>query len=79
MVPELASFNVELNGSPDGPHGPHFFPVTAMNWRLPGATCQATAEEMGCHLVTVGILPTIREALLNSDHMSKMVRYQALE
>lgn len=77
VVPELASFNVELNGSPTALAGRTFsrlFDELDATWR----DCQATAEEMGCQLVTVGILPTIREALLNSDHMSKMVRYQAL-
>ena len=28
--------------------------------------------------MTIGILPTIKDAMLNSDHMSQMVRYQAL-
>ena len=77
VVPELASFNVELNGSPTALAGSTFSRLEdelSATW----SACQATAKEMGCHLVTVGILPTIREALLNSDHMSKMVRYQAL-
>ena len=77
VVPELASFNVELNGSPTALAGSTFSRLEdelAATW----GACQATAKEMDCHLVTVGILPTIREALLNSDHMSKMVRYQAL-
>ena len=77
VVPELASFNVELNGSPTALAGRTFSRLEdelAATW----GACQATAREMDCHLVTVGILPTIREALLNSDHMSKMVRYQAL-
>ncbi len=77
VVPELASFNVELNGSPTALAGSTFSRLSdelAATW----GACQATAEEMQCHLATVGILPTIRESLLNSDHMSKMVRYQAL-
>ena len=77
VVPELASFNVELNGSPTALAGSTFSRLEdelAATW----SACQATAEEMDCQLVTVGILPTIRAALLNSDHMSKMVRYQAL-
>ena len=77
VVPELASFNVELNGSPTALAGRTFSRLRDeldATWH----DCQATAGEMGCHLVTIGTLPTIREALLNSDHMSKMVRYQAL-
>ena len=77
VVPELASFNVELNGSPTALAGSTFSRLEDELSATWGA-CQATAKEMDCHLVTVGILPTIREALLNSDHMSKMVRYQAL-
>ncbi len=77
VVPELASFNVELNGSPTALAGSTFSRLEDELEATWGA-CQATAKEMDCHLVTVGILPTIREALLNSDHMSKMVRYQAL-
>ena len=77
VVPELASFNVELNGSPTALAGRTFSRLRdelAATWR----DCQNTAQAMDCRLVTVGILPTIRQALLNSDHMSKMVRYQAL-
>ena len=77
VVPELASFNVELNGSPTALAGSTFSRLQdelAATWRA----CQTTAQAMDCLLVTVGILPTIRETLLNSDHMSKMVRYQAL-
>ena len=42
------------------------------------AVCRQGAADLGCRLVTVGILPTIRPDLLNSNYMSAMVRYQAL-
>ena len=61
VVPELASFNVELNGSPTALAGRTFTRLRdelAATWQA----CQETAEAMGCHLVTVGILPTIRDA-----------------
>lgn len=74
---ELASYNVELNGSPTALAGRAFSRLhdeLAATWR----SCREAADALGCHLVTIGILPTIQEAMLNSAHMSKMVRYQAL-
>ena len=41
--------------------------------------CRACAEALNCRLATIGILPTILAPdLLNSRHMSNMVRHQAL-
>ena len=74
---ELASFNVELNGSPTALAGRTFSRLhdeLAATWRA----CREAADALGCHLVTIGILPTIQASMLNSAHMSKMVRYQAL-
>lgn len=74
---ELASYNVELNGSPTALSGRAFSRLhdeLAATWRA----CRAAADDLGCHLVTIGILPTIQASMLNSAHMSKMVRYQAL-
>ena len=77
VVPELASFNVELNGSPTALRGSVFsriYDELAATW----ATCRVGAEALNCRLATIGILPTIRRELLNSNYMSAMVRYQAL-
>ena len=77
VVPELASFNVELNGSPSALAGRVFSRLEdelAATWQ----DCRNTAEAMGFRLATIGILPTIHAKLLNSEHMSRMVRYQAL-
>ena len=77
VVPELASFNVELNGSPTALRGNVFSRIhdeLAATW----ATCRVGAEALNCRLATIGILPTIRPELLNSNYMSAMVRYQAL-
>lgn len=74
---ELASYNVELNGSPTALSGRAFSRLhdeLAATWRA----CREAADDLGCHLVTIGILPTIQASMLNSAHMSKMVRYQAL-
>ena len=77
VVPELASYNVELNGSPCAITGRVFTRLhdeLAATWRA----CREAADALGLRLATVGILPTIAPELLNSDHMSRMVRYQAL-
>ena len=77
VVPELANYNVELNGSPTALSGRAFSRLhdeLSATWRA----CQAAAGDLGCQLVTIGILPTIKDAMLNSAHMSRMVRYQAL-
>lgn len=77
VVPELAAFNVELNGSPTALSGNVFSRLEdelSATWEM----CRHGAKELGCRLVTIGILPTIRPELLNSNYMSAMVRYQAL-
>ncbi|MCY4012391.1 MAG: glutamate-cysteine ligase family protein [Gammaproteobacteria bacterium] len=77
VVPELAAFNVELNGSPSALQGNVFSRIhdeLSATWDI----CRSGAAELGCRLATIGILPTIRPELLNSAHMSAMVRYQAL-
>lgn len=77
VVPELAEFNVELNGSPVSLTGRVFSRLLdelSTTWHK----CVQTADELDVRLVTVGILPTISPDILNSDHMSDMVRYYAL-
>ena len=77
VVPELAAFNVELNGSPTALSGNVFSRLDdelSATWEM----CRHGAKELGCRLATIGILPTIRPELLNSNYMSAMVRYQAL-
>lgn len=77
VVPELAAFNVELNGSPSALTGRVFTRLEdelAATW----AACRRAAAETGCHLVTIGILPTVRESMLTSKFMSSMVRYHSL-
>ena len=77
VVPELAAFNVELNGSPSALSGSVFSRLQdelGSTWR----DCQNAAEATDCHLVSIGILPTVSEADLCSDFMSNLVRYQSL-
>lgn len=77
VVPELAEFSVELNGSPSALTGRVFSRLQDeldATWRA----CRAAADAMGCHLVIIGILPTVEQSMLSSDYMSQMVRYQSL-
>ena len=77
VVPELAAFNIELNGSPCAMTGRVFARLhdeLAATWDA----CQQTAQSQDLQLAIIGILPTISPALLNSGSMSNMVRYQAL-
>ena len=77
VVPELAAFNIELNGSPCAMTGRVFARLhdeLAATWEA----CQQTARSQDLQLAIIGILPTISPALLNSGSMSNMVRYQAL-
>ncbi len=77
VVPELAEYNVELNGSPSALRGRVFSRLhdeLSATW----SACRRAADRMGCGLVTIGILPTVAEADLSSRYMSHMVRYQTL-
>lgn len=77
VVPELAAFNVELNGSPSALTGRVFSRLhdeLSATW----SDCRKAAQKTGCHLVAIGILPTVKESMLTSDYMSSMVRYQSL-
>lgn len=77
VVPELATYNVELNGSPTALTGRPFsrlFDELSATW----GACQQVARGLGSGLVTIGILPTIKEAMLDSAHMSSLQRYHSL-
>ena len=77
VVPELAAFNVELNGSPSALRGRVFSRLQDeldATWQA----CHRAAEATDCHLVSVGILPTVEETDLCSKFMSDRVRYKSL-
>ena len=77
VVPELAEFNVELNGSPAALTGnvfSHLYEELDSTWQ----NCIEVANDLELGVVAIGILPTIQPNLLNSNYMSDMVRYQAL-
>lgn len=77
VVPELASFNVELNSPPESLFGD----VLKRMEKGLAQTCQqcrTQAHLLGCDMVTIGILPSLREADLSLEHMSNLSRYEAL-
>ncbi len=77
VVPELARFNIELNGSPSRLTGRVFSRLhdeLSATW----SACTNAARNMQAHLVTIGTLPTARENIFTSENMSGMVRYQSL-
>lgn len=77
VVPELSRFNVELNGTPQRLRGQPFTRLQAeltRTWR----DCLDRAHALGCALVLIGILPTVREQDINMANMSPLKRYRAL-
>ncbi len=77
VVPELAKFNIEINGSPCALTGKVFSRLhdeLAATW----AHCQETAKKLDCGVITIGTLPTANPSLFVADNMSTMMRYQSL-
>lgn len=76
-TPELARFNIELNGTPQVLHDRALSQMEAelnQTW----AACRRTAAALGVRLVLIGILPTVRDADLCLANMSGLERYRAL-
>lgn len=77
VVPELAKFNIELNGSPCALTGKVFTRLhdeLSATWQH----CQDTAAQLGCNLLTIGTCPTAQPSLFVDDNMSGMLRYKSL-
>jgi hypothetical protein len=77
VVPELARFNVELNGTPQVLHGDA---LRKMQTELQATwqTCSDVAQSLDNDLVMIGVLPTVRDEDLTLANMSQMTRYKAL-
>jgi gamma-glutamyl:cysteine ligase YbdK (ATP-grasp superfamily) len=77
VVPELARFNVELNDHPQ-----HLWGSALSRFEASlGATwgqCSRVAATLQARLLMIGILPTVREAVLTQENMSDLKRYRAL-
>jgi gamma-glutamyl:cysteine ligase YbdK (ATP-grasp superfamily) len=77
VTPELASFNVEFNYTPQVLTGPALSTLhTEMQqlWDMGNHT----ADAMDCRLAMVGILPTVHQSDLSMANISAMKRYAAL-
>lgn len=77
VVPELSRFNVELNTPP------RVFETGTFSEAADGlsrvlAHCNRVAHGLDTNIVTIGTLPTIREADLSLEHISPLKRYYAL-
>ncbi len=77
VVPELAKFNVEMNGSPL-PLRDRALPAMetelAQTWRR----CRQIAAALDCRMLMIGTLPTVRDQDLTLENMSGMERFRAL-
>ena len=77
VTPELASFNVEFNYTPQALTG-HALRTLHNEMQQLWDTGNQTAEAMDCHLAMIGILPTVRQSNLSMANISAMKRYAAL-
>ncbi len=77
VVPELASFNIEFNGTPQPLSGSPFA-LLADELDQTWSEARRVASGMDLGLAMVGILPTIRAEDLTLANMSNMQRYRAL-
>jgi len=76
-VPELATFNVELNGSPQRLQGAalsSMYEELCDTWD----SCNGVADDLGARLAMIGILPTARASDFTLANMSPLHRYHAL-
>jgi gamma-glutamyl:cysteine ligase YbdK (ATP-grasp superfamily) len=77
VVPELATFNVEINTTPRQLQADaleRMFDELQGIWRQ----CNRQAAGLGASMGMVGILPSLKQAHLTLDNMSPLNRYQAL-
>ncbi len=77
VVPELAKFNVELNTPPHRLTGRV---LSRMHQELAATltACDRVGEDLDLQLVTIGILPTVRQSDFCLSNMSSLQRYRAL-
>jgi len=77
LSPELAAFNIEFNFTPqilESSGLSDFEQEMQTRWQR-GVD---VARQLGAELLMIGILPTIRNSDLVSDHLSDLARYKAL-
>ncbi|MCG6862328.1 MAG: glutamate--cysteine ligase [Chromatiaceae bacterium] len=77
VVPELATFNAEINGTPQRLQGNALSRLAAeleSTWKR----CGKAAAGLDARLAMIGILPTLRPEHLDMAFMSPLKRYRAL-
>jgi len=77
VVPELALFNIELNGTPRRLKGNALASLErelADTW----SACQNTAADRNLRLMMIGTLPTAQAGEFSLEHMSARSRYRAI-
>ncbi|MDX1812590.1 MAG: glutamate--cysteine ligase [Gammaproteobacteria bacterium] len=77
VCPELASFNVEFNYTPQDLQGRALSSINKEMTDLWQRGNQV-AKQLGGQLAMIGILPTVDENYLTMQHISSMNRYRAL-
>ncbi|HEB96110.1 MAG TPA: glutamate--cysteine ligase [Sedimenticola thiotaurini] len=78
VVPELARFNLEINGTPQALHGDALTRL-ADELTATWSKCEGLARDLSAHLMMIGILPTLRLQDFDAANMSSMQRYTALD
>jgi len=78
VVPELAKFNLEFNGTPQRLTG-SAFSLLAGELTHTWNSCNRLAEAWDARLTMIGILPTVVRGDLSPSNMSFMQRYHALD
>jgi hypothetical protein len=77
VVPELSKFNFEINSIPHHIEGNILSKLESELVQIL-EKCAYHAEKLGSNILTIGILPTIRDEMLTVDNMSSLKRYYAL-
>lgn len=77
VVPELASFNIELNSLPQRLEN-CIFKNMKHTLQATYDQCRSQAQLLDSELLMIGVLPTVKERDLSLKHMSNSLRYRAL-
>ncbi len=77
VVPELSQFNIEFNVEPTSPRRGG---IAKLATRLSDtwSNCNQAAQELDLSVLSIGVLPTLREDHLVLENMSQLHRFHAL-
>lgn len=77
IVPELSKFNFEINAPPQRLDG-DCFSLTHKDIETRWNKCRRAADMLNIKPVAIGIMPTVRDEMLQPSWMSESNRYQAM-